>query len=83
VVLPDGHVWVLGGAGSTNVLQSTELIEILNNDISKITAGPDLQEPLMGHCVAVASTSQVMVIGGYSMITHQLLASMTLIPNNG
>jgi hypothetical protein len=70
VVLPDGHVWVLGGAGSTNVLQSTELIEILNNDISKITAGPDLQEPLMGHCVAVASTSQVMVIGGYSTVIN-------------
>jgi hypothetical protein len=70
VVLPDGRVWVLGGAGSSNVLQSTEFIEILDNNISKITAGPDLQEPLMGHCVALASTSEVMVIGGYSTIIN-------------
>ena len=70
VVLPDGRVWIIGGAGSTAVLQTTEFVEILDNEISKIIPGPILPEPLMGHCVATVSSSQVMVIGGYSTIIN-------------
>ena len=70
VVLPDGRVWVLGGAGSTDVLQTTEYISVSDSGISKILPGPNLQEPLMGHCAAVVSASQIMVIGGYSTIIN-------------
>ena len=57
VLLPDGRIWVLGGAGSTSVLKSTELIEANGNTISKISGGPDMVEPLMGHCAALITLS--------------------------
>ena len=66
VVLPDGRVWVLGGAGSTNVLKTTELIEASEGEITKIRAGPDMPQPLMGHCAAVVDSSKVIVLGGFS-----------------
>jgi hypothetical protein len=75
VTLADGRVWVLGGAGSSKVLQTTEIIETDESGIVKITQGADLPEPLMGHCAAQLSTSQVMVIGGYSTVQNDYSAS--------
>lgn len=34
VSLPDGRIWILGGAGSTNVLSSTEFVSVLNDQVS-------------------------------------------------
>jgi hypothetical protein len=70
VLLPDGRVWVLGGAGPTDVLQTSEYVSVTESGISKITLGPNLQEPLMGHCAALVSASQIMVIGGFSTVTN-------------
>jgi len=65
VKLWDGRIWVLGGAGSTNVLKSTEFITAKDNKLF-IRPGPDMDEPLMGHCAAVVTNSQVVVLGGFS-----------------
>jgi hypothetical protein len=75
VVLPDGRVWVLGGVGSAKVLQTTEIIETDETGIAKIYQGADLPEPLIGHCAAVLSTAQVMVIGGYSTVQNDYSAT--------
>jgi hypothetical protein len=66
VVLPDGRIWVLGGAGSTNVLKTTEMIEAGEGAITRVSPGPDLLQPLMGHCAAVVDSSKAIVIGGFS-----------------
>jgi hypothetical protein len=65
VKLRDGRIWVLGGAGSTNILKSTEFITAIDNKLF-IRPGPDMDEPLMGHCAAVVTNSQVVVLGGFS-----------------
>ena len=70
VILPDGRLWMLGGAGSSSVLKSTEFIQTTESGISSILAGPDLPEPLMGHCAAVLSTVQVIVLGEFSALTN-------------
>lgn len=70
VVLPDGRIWVLGGAGSTNVLKSTEFIVAVNDGIVSVRPGPDMLEPLMGHCAAVVGSSQVIVLGGFSSLIN-------------
>lgn len=66
MVLPDGRIWVLGGAGSSNVLKTTEMIEAGEGAITRVSPGPDLLQPLMGHCAAVVDSSKVIVIGGFS-----------------
>ena len=70
VILPDGRVWILGGAGSSSVLKSTEFVSIGDNGISSVIEGPALPEPLMGHCAATLTVTQVMVIGGYSTVIN-------------
>ena len=70
VVLPDGRVWILGGAGSSSVLQSTEILEVADKDIGRVRAGPDLPEALMGPCASVLSISKVIIIGGYSTLIN-------------
>ena len=73
VILPDGRVWILGGAGSSSILASTEIVEISDSGIAKISAGPDLPEPLMGHCAAMLTVTQVVVTGGYSTLINDYL----------
>ena len=70
VVLPDERIWVLGGAGSSRVLASTEFIAADESQITQITAGPDLPKPLMGLCAAMLSDTEVMVIGGFSPVIN-------------
>ena len=74
VVMPDGRVWVLGGAGSSIILQSTEFIEASEGQIVNVASGPDMPEPLMGHCAAVVSDSQVIVMGGFSSLINDYTA---------
>jgi hypothetical protein len=69
VKLRDGRIWVLGGAGSTDILKSTEFIMVTNDKMLSIRPGPDMVEPLMGHCAAVVTNSQVVVLGGFSSQT--------------
>jgi len=33
VTLPDGRIWILGGAGSTDVLGSTEFVTVVNDQV--------------------------------------------------
>jgi len=70
VQLPDGRTWVLGGAGSTSVLQSTEMINVDETKQLKVVSGPDLPEPLMGLSAAWISATQVVVVGGFSAIIN-------------
>ena len=48
---------MLGGAGSTSVLKTTEFIESTDNIISKVSGGPDMIESMMGHCAALVTLS--------------------------
>ena len=66
----DGRIWVLGGAGTDSVLRTTEIIQAFDNSIVSIIPGPNMVEPLMGHCAAVLSTSQVIVLGGFSTVIN-------------
>jgi hypothetical protein len=72
-LVPDGRIWVLGGAGTDSVLQTTEIIQAFDNSIVSIRPGPKMVEPLMGHCAAVLSASQVMVLGGFSTVINDYL----------
>jgi len=64
--MPDGRLWILGGVGQSSILISTEFIEMSTSGIQTIIAGPDLMEPLLGHCAALVTPSEVVVVGGFS-----------------
>ena len=70
VYLPDGRTWILGGAGSTSVLQSTEMISVDETKELNVVSGPDLPEPLMDLSAAWISATQVVVLGGFSTIIN-------------
>jgi hypothetical protein len=70
VHLPDGRIWVLGGSGSTSVLQSTEMITVDEMKQLKVVSGPNLPEPLMDLSAAWISATQVVVVGGFSTIIN-------------
>ena len=70
VALPDGRLWILGGAGSSSMLKSTEFIQVSETGIEKIYPGPDMIEPLLGHCAALVTLNQVVVIGGFSSVLN-------------
>lgn len=66
VVMPDGRFWILGGAGKNAVLQTTEFLTLSEQGITAVTDGPAMLEPLMSHCAAWVTPSQVLVLGGFS-----------------
>ena len=68
VVLPDGRLWVLGGADQSTILKSTEFILMAENTIKMVRPGPNMPEPLMSHCAAWVSATQVVVLGGFSSV---------------
>ena len=68
VVLPDGTLWILGGAGRHSVLDTTEYVMYDYNRRSwKVKAGPKLPVALMGHCAALIGIDEVLVNGGYGI----------------
>ena len=69
VFLPDGRTWVLGGAGSSSILKTTEFITLDAMSHLRIVPGPDMLEPLMYHSAAWISATQVVVLGGFSPVT--------------
>ena len=68
VVMPDGRFWVLGGAGESEALQTTEFVTISETGISSVTQGPLMPEPLMSHSAAWVTPTQVLVVGGFSTL---------------
>lgn len=40
-----------------------------------VTSGPQLVEPLMGHCAALISPTTVLVAGGFSPITNDFTST--------
>ena len=67
VVLPDGRIWILGGLGSHHISGSTEILEKSStNGKWKITEGPNLHQPLFGHCAIVLPNGAVLVAGGFN-----------------
>jgi hypothetical protein len=70
VVLPDGRLWILGGADQSTILKSTEFVIMAKNIISLVRPGPDMPEPLMSHCAAWVSATQAVVIGGFSSVLN-------------
>ena len=70
VSLPSGKMWILGGADETSILKTTEFVEISDNAIARIFPGPDMQEPLLGHCAALVTSSQAVVLGGFSALLN-------------
>jgi len=70
VMLPDGTLWILGGAGQNTILITTEFVSLSENDIQAISLGPDMVEPLFGHCAALITNSQVVVVGGFSSVLN-------------
>ena len=70
VSLPSGRMWILGGADQTSILKTTEFVDISNNAISRVSSGPDMEEPLLGHCAALVTSSQAVVLGGFSSMLN-------------
>jgi hypothetical protein len=66
VALQDGTLWILGGAGSKDVLISTEFIALdTRRGVWRAKPGPDLPFPMMLHCAALIDKFRVLVTGGY------------------
>jgi len=78
VVLPDGRLWVLGGADQSTILQSTEFIIMADNTIKMVRPGPNMPEPLMNHCAAWVSATQVVVLGGFSSVLNDYTPSASV-----
>lgn len=70
VVMPDGRLWVLGGADQSTILASTEFVEVIDNAIQSVMFGPSMPEPLISHCAALVSSSKVVVLGGFSSLLN-------------
>jgi len=70
VQLPDGRLWVLGGSGTSRILKSTEFIQVSETGIDRIYPGPEMIEPLLGHCAALVTMNQVVVMGGFSSVLN-------------
>ena len=68
VVLPDGRFWIIGGADERTVLQTTEFLTLSDAGITGVEQGPTMIEPLMSHCAALVSPTQVLVLGGFSSV---------------
>ena len=66
VVMPDGRFWILGGADESSALQTTEFVTVTETGISVVTEGPLMLEPLVSHCAAWVTSTQVLVVGGFS-----------------
>jgi hypothetical protein len=66
VTLPDGRLWILGGANPSQILQTTEFLVMSENAIQSVSPGPDMLEPLMSHSAAWITPTQVLVLGGFS-----------------
>jgi len=70
VALPDGRLWILGGAGTSSILKSKEFIQVSETGIESIYPGPDMLEPLLGHCATLVTLNQVLVMGGFSSLLN-------------
>ena len=82
VVLPDGRLWILGGAGRNTVLDTTEYVSYdLNTRRWKVKTGPKLPVPMMGHCAAVISIDEVLVNGGLTIADTEDYTSNTFVYN--
>jgi hypothetical protein len=64
------RLWILGGAGETAVLRTTELLTFSQGAITQVEAGPEMPEPLMNHCAAWVTPTQVLVLGGFSSLIN-------------
>lgn len=84
VFLPDGRTWVLGGAGSTNILKTTEFITLDEMSRLQIVPGPDMLEPLMYHSAAWISTTQVSInilqVAFCAKVFEKLFSNHSLVP---
>ena len=82
MVLPDGRLWILGGAGRNTVLDTTEYVSYdLNTRRWKVKTGPKLPVPMMGHCAAVISIDEVLVNGGLTIADTEDYTSNTFVYN--
>ena len=66
-VLPNGEFWITGGASRTNILRTTEILSVRNEEWT-IRNGPKMPRALIGHCFAVMSENELVIAGGYSPI---------------
>ena len=63
--MPDGSLWILGGAGHSNVLDTTEFVFYdIEEQKWKIEIGPELPYPMMGHCAVLINDDETLVFGG-------------------
>ena len=69
VVLPDGTLWILGGAGSKSILDTSEyVIYDLAREKWKSKRGPKLPYPMMSHCAALIDKDQLLLSGGLMVL---------------
>ena len=78
VILDDGRMWILGGAGQTDILKSTEFLELTPAGDWKVYPGPDLLQPTMGHCSVLTEDNKVFTIGGFSGETNDYLNTLDI-----
>ena len=66
VLLPNGTLWILGGLGKKEMLQSTELLWMEPDGSFKIKPGPDMTQKVFGHCAFLHPFgNKVVVAGGF------------------
>ena len=65
VPLSDGRLWILGGLGSKTILQTTEILQEKADGTWKVTQGPNLPNPLFGHCATILPNGNVLIAGGF------------------
>ena len=64
VAINSHQLWVTGGIYGSNILASTEIVDILANPPT-IVPGPELPVPMDGHCIVQFNQSTVLFMGGY------------------
>ena len=66
IVHTNGELWISGGASIDKILDSIEIIKLLDDEQWKVRRGPKLKRSLIGHCFASLSNHEIIVAGGYS-----------------
>ena len=64
-VLPNGELWITGGANKKNILNTIEILSV-RNEKWKVRSGPKMPRALIGHCFAPLNANEVIIAGGYS-----------------
>ena len=83
VVINSHQLWVTGGLDDKfNDLASTEIVDILANPPT-VVPGPELPEPMNGHCIVQLNQSTVFFMGGEQSKKTFFFDASTLTWTNG